>query len=384
VTRGWLLRWRWPLLLAAVLAAGLAFVFWPQAVAVDAATVSRGPMVVSITDTAVTRAAEHYVISAPVSGYLSRINLDPGDAVRAGQDIARLSGPPSAPLDPRSTAEARAALAAVQAVVTQARAELDLARRDLARVEALAPRQFVSRAQLEAARARVISGEAVVAQARADVARLSAVLGRPDGTTGSSVTLRAPASGRVLNVLNESAGVVLEGTPIMTIGDPAELEVVVDLLSREAVQVQPGDRAEITRWGGPDPLVGTVWRVEPFGRLQISALGVEEQRVNVIIRFADAARLSAAGLGHGFQVDATIERWRDNDALRVPVGALFRGGLGQWQLFTIRQGRARLTNVTIGQINEDWGEVRGGLAEKDAVILNPANTLLDGQRVRAR
>jgi HlyD family secretion protein len=124
--------------------------------------------------------------------------------------------------------------------------------------------------------------------------------------------------------------------------------------------------------------------VEPFGQLQISALGVEEQRVNVIIRFADPARLAAAGLGHGFQVDATIERWRDDKALRVPVGAMLRGSKGQWQVFAIEQGRARLKDVTIGQVNEDWGEVRGGLAEGDKVILNPANSLRDGQRVSPR
>ncbi|MDC8754626.1 efflux RND transporter periplasmic adaptor subunit [Erythrobacter sp. sf7] len=377
-------RWRWPLILAAIVVAGLGFAFWPQAVEVDAGTVSRGPMVISVTDNAVTRAQEHYVVSAPVTGYLSRIALKAGDNVQRGQEIARVSGRPSSPLDPRSIAETRAALAAARAAADQARAGLDLARSDLARAEALAPRQFISRAQLEAVRARVIVGEAAVAQARADAARLSAMLARPDGATGSPVTLHAPASGRVLSVLNESGGVVLEGAPIITIGDPALLEVVVDLLSREAVQVQPGDRAEITRWGGPEPLVGTVWRVEPFGRLQISALGVEEQRVNVIIRFADPARLAAAGLGHGFQVDATIERWRNDKALRVPVGALLRGSEGQWQVYVIDGGRARLTDVTIGQINEDWGEVRAGLAESQQVILNPASMVHDGQRVRPR
>ena len=379
-----LARWRWSLLLLAMLAVGLAFAFWPRAIAVDAGAVTRGPMVVSVTDTAVTRAAEHYIVSAPVTGYLSRITLEPGDAVRAGQDIARVSGRPSPPLDPRSISETRAALAAAKAVVTQAGAELDLARRDLARFEALAPRQFVSRAQLDAARARVVTGEAAVARARAEVASLNAALSRPDGSTGSPLMLRAPASGRVLSVLTESGGVVPEGTPIMTIGNPAELEVVVDLLSREAVQVHPGDRAEITRWGGPEPLVGKVWRVEPFGKQQISALGIEEQRVNVIIRFADPARLAAAGLGHGFQVEATIERWRDDKALRVPVGALFRGGARQWQVFAIEQGRARLHDVRIGRINADWGEVLGGLGEGQQVILNPANTLSDGQRVRPR
>ncbi|MCZ8370807.1 MAG: efflux RND transporter periplasmic adaptor subunit [Porphyrobacter sp.] len=382
--RRWLTRWRWPLLLAMLVVAGLAFAFLPPAAAVDAGEISRGPMVVSVTDTAVTRALEHYIVSAPVTGYLSRIELEAGDAIGRGQEFARISGRPSAPLDPRTITEGRAALASAQAAASQARAGLDLARSDLARAEALATRQFVSRAQVEAMRTRVLSGEAALAQARAEAARLAAIIRQPDGSIGASVTLRAPAAGRVLSVMNESAGMVAEGTPIMTIGDPAELEVVVDLLSREAVRVHPGDRALITRWGGPQPLEGRVWRVEPLGQREISALGVEEQRVNVIIRFADPARLAAAGLGHGFQVDATIERWRDNKALRVPVGALFRGPEGKWQVFVIEQGRARLQMVTIGQINEDWGEVRGGLGEGQRVVLNPANTLRDGQRVSPR
>ena len=384
MTARWLARWRWPLLLAVLVAAGLVFAFCPRAAAVDAGAVSRGAMVVSVTDTAVTRAQEHYIVSAPVTGYLARIQFEAGDEVAAGQELARISGRPSTPLDPRTLAEGRAALASAQAAANQARAGLDLARSDLARAEALAPRQFVSRAQVEALRARVLSGEAALAQARAEAARLAAIIRQPDGSTGASVTLRAPAAGRVLSVVNESAGMVAEGTPIVTIGDPAALEVVVDLLSREAVQVHPGDRALITRWGGPDPLEGRVWRVEPFGQRQISALGVEEQRVNVIIRFDNPARLAAAGLGHGFQVDATIERWREDKALRVPVAALFRGPEGKWQVFVIDAGRARLRTVTIGQINEDWGEVRGGLDEGHRVVLNPANTLRDGQRVRAR
>ena len=379
-----LTRWRWPLLLAMLVVAGLLFAFWPRATAVDAGETSRGSMAVSVTDTAVTRAQEHYIVSAPVTGYLSRIELEAGDAISLGQELARISGRPSAPLDPRTIAEGRAALASAQAAANQARAGLDLARSDLARAEALAPRQFVSRAQVEALRARVLNGEAALAQARAEAARLAAIIRQPDGSTGASVTLHAPAGGRVLSVVNESAGMVVEGTAIMTIGDPAALEVVVDLLSREAVQLHPGDRALITRWGGPEPLEGWVWRVEPFGQRKISALGVEEQRVNVIIRFADPAKLTIAGLGHGFQVDATIERWRDDKALRVPVGALFRGPEGKWQVFVIEQGRARLQTVSIGQINEDWGEVRGGLGEGQRVVLNPANTLRDGERVSPR
>jgi HlyD family secretion protein len=185
-------------------------------------------------------------------------------------------------------------------------------------------------------------------------------------------------------VINESEWVVAEGTPLVTVGDPARIEVVVDLLSREAARVRTGDSVQITQWGGPDPLPGSVKRVEPFGRLKVSALGIEEQRVNVIIGFDRSDAEKARRLGHGYQIDATIILWSKNDALRVPIGALFRGGDGAWRVFVAQGGRARERKLTVGHINDEFGEVLAGLSNGDWVILNPNNSLKDGARIAAR
>ncbi len=210
-------------------------------------------------------------------------------------------------------------------------------------------------------------------------------LASPTGAAASArVAVRAPASGAVLSVITESAGVISEGTPLMAIGDPRRIEVVVDLLSREAVPVKPGDRVEITQWGGDEPLIGQVERIEPFGRLKLSALGIEEQRVNVIISFVAASAPQAARLGHGFQVDATILLWARPDAVRVPIGALFRGTDGGWRTFVVDGDRVRERAIKIGHVNDEFGEVLDGLAEGQGVIVNPGNSLADGKRIKVR
>lgn len=378
-------RWRWALLIATSLAIGLAFAFWPEASLVDTTKVSRGPMEVGVTDDGVTRAQELYVVTAPVTGYLSRIELEAGDAVARGALITRMTGRPSTPLDPRSQQNLLAALASARAAADGAAASLAQSQRDLSRAEEISRRGFLSRAQLEAARTRVATGRAAVAQSRAEIVRLQAQLAHPDGAAANApIAVRAPASGSVLSVITESAGVIAEGTPLMSIGDPRQIEVVVDLLSREAVRVKPGDRVEITQWGGNVPLIGHVKTVEPFGILKISALGIEEQRVNVIIGFDAASLPQAARLGHGYQIDATIVLWSRPDALRVPIGALFRGANGGWRAFVIEGRRARERALRIGNINDDFGEVLGGLNESDVVILNPGNALGDGKRVKPR
>ena len=211
------------------------------------------------------------------------------------------------------------------------------------------------------------------------------MLANPSGAnSGGPVNVRAPASGEVLSVINESEGVIAEGTPLVTIGNPASIEIVVDLLSREAVRVKPGDRVQITQWGGPDPLIGTVERIEPFGQLRISALGIEEQRVNVIIGFDAGSAPQGARLGHGYQVDATIELWRNDRALRVPIGSLFRGPNGEWQVFTVDGGRARRRTVELGQINDEHAQLIRGIDETATVIINPGSTIEDGMRVTPR
>lgn len=378
-------RWRLVLAIAALVVAGLVFAFWPTATPVDTATVTRGPMAVGITDDGVTRTEDYFVVSAPVTGYLDRIELEPGDLVQGGAVVAVMHGRPSTPLDPRSVRELRASLASAQATGNGARASLDQARRDMDRAQALAERGFISRAQLESIQTRVRTGEAAVAQAQAEIVRIRGLLTATSGRAGGeTVTVRSPEGGSVMAVINESEGVIAEGTPLVTIGDPGRIEAVVDLLSRQAVRVTPGDQVEITQWGGPQPLIGVVDRIEPYGRLKISALGIEEQRVNVIIRFAEQSRQSVARLGHGYQIDATIILWRSEDALRLPIGALFRGPDGGWMVFVAEDGRARERAVRLGQINDEYAQVIVGLAEGDMVVVNPANTLQDGDRVTAR
>ncbi|MEL1249657.1 efflux RND transporter periplasmic adaptor subunit [Aurantiacibacter gilvus] len=378
-------RWRWALIVAAFLLLGMVYAFWPESTLVDTARVDRGPMAVGITDDGITRAEEYYVVSAPVTGYLDRIELEAGDMVAAGALITRMRGRPSTPLDRRSAEELRGALAAAEAASAAARSTLDQSRRDLARAEELSERGFLARAQLEALQTRVATGEAALAQTRAEIVRIRALLSQPAGNAGTTpVPVRAPTGGSVMSVITESEGVIAEGAPLVTIGDPSQIEVVVDLLSREAVRVSPGDRVEITQWGGPDPLVGVVDRIEPFGRLKISALGIEEQRVNVIITFADDAHAQAARLGHGYQIDATIVLWSSDDALRVPIGALFRGGDGAWHVFVSDGGRAREREITLDHINDEYAEVTGGLSEGEIVVLNPGNALEDGARISGR
>jgi len=378
-------RWRWAIVVAAFLLAGLIFAFWPAAFRVDAGTVTRGPMAVGITDDGVTRAQEYYVVSAPITGYLSRIELEAGDKVSRGTLLTKMTARPSAPLDQRSQRELHAALGAARAGQSGANSTLAQARRDLTRAKELSDRGFLPRARLEAAQTLVANSEAAARQSGAEIARIQALLAAPRSRgAGPSVPVRAVLSGSVLSVINESEGVIAEGTPLVTLGDPSRIEIVVDLLSREAVRVKPGDRVEITQWGGAGPLRGKVEQVEPFGTLKISALGIEEQRVNVIIAIDPAAATDAVRLGHGYQIEAMIILWSAPDALRVPIGALFRDQQGRWSVFVDENGRARQRQIRIDHINDEFAEVLGGLSLDEAVILNPGNALEDGMRISLR
>lgn len=382
---GVLKRWRWALLLAVVLAGALAYAFWPQPQPVDAGQVTRGPMRLGITEDGITRVRRLSIVSAPISGYVEPILLEPGDKVQRGALLTHMHGPPSAPLDPSSQRQARAALAAGRSSLQGSADSLEQARRDLARAEDLARRGFLARAQLEAARTRVATGAAALAQGRAEIARLQAQAADPTGTAGvAEVPVRSPAGGTVLSVLRQGDAIVPAGTELMSIGNPADIEVVIDLLSRDAVKVQPGARVEISQWGGDTPLIGTIRRIEPMGRLKVSALGIEEQRVNVIVGFDATMAGRAARLGHGFQLDATVMLWQAPAVLRVPIGALFRGPDGGWQVLAIEGGRARRRAVRIGHINDEHGEVLAGMAAGTLVVLNPGSLVGDGSRVRPR
>lgn len=381
----WIRRWRWPALVSAILLAGLAWSFWPEAARVDLGEISRGPLAIGVTDDGVTRAKDVFVVSAPITGYMSRIELEPGDKVERGTVITRMQGLPSTPLDPRTRAGLERSLASARAAEQAAVLSADQAKRDLAREEKLAKRGFVASSRLEQSRTAVARGEAAVRQARGEVQRISALLVPATGQiSGKAIAVHAPATGSVLTVTSESEGVIAEGTPLVEIGNPQAIEAVVDLLSREAVRVKPGDPVEVTQWGGDRPLTGRVDRIEPFGRLKISALGIEEQRVNVIIAFDAASASQAARLGHGYQFDATIQLWRKPDALRVPVIALFRGEDRGWRVFVVDHGRARERAVKIGHIGDEFAEVLDGVSEGDKVILNPGGKLRDGSRTVGR
>ena len=381
-------NWRWAIIITALLVAGLAYSFWPEAEAVDLGTVSEGPMEVGLTDDGVTRVHDLYTVTAPVTGYVTRIELDPGDEVVAGQTvIARMSGIPSTPLDRRTRLEIGNAITASRAGEASAAATLRLAKADLERAEALAERGFLPRSDLDARRAAAATASSELARIRAETKRLQSQLSEPAASglpSGGTVAVRSPESGVLLRRLVESEGVVAQGTALVEIGDPARIEVVADLLSREAAQIKPGDAVKITRWGGEDALPGRVRRIEPFGRLKISALGIEEQRVNVIIDFAPDAARQIAPLGHGYQIDATVILWREDAVVRVPVGALFRGSEGGWQVFVEADGRARRRDVAIGHLNDDFAEVRDGLKAGERVVLNPSGNIEDGTRVSPR
>ncbi|MDX9997500.1 MAG: HlyD family efflux transporter periplasmic adaptor subunit [Phenylobacterium sp.] len=380
---------------ALVLAVLLLLAFRPQARPVEMAEVSRGELVVQVRDEGRTRVREAYVVSAPLAGRLLRIGNRAGEAVEAGEVVAIIEPSDPTLLDERTRRETQAAARSAEAALALSReeqrradAQLAHARREADRIERLAASGFAARSALDRVRLDLASAEAAAKAAQAAVgvraAELEAARARlitPDqiGSGGRSVEIRAPAAGRILRVLQESESVVATGAPILEVGDPGGLEVVAEFLSSDAVQVQPGAEALIDAWGGA-ALPGRVRLVEPFGFLKVSALGVEEQRVNVVIDFQQPP---PAGLGHGYRVEAAVAVWRGRDVLRAPVAALFRRD-GQWAVFEVEKGRARLRQVEAGRNNGEWVEIRSGLSEGDVVVLHPDRELSDGDRVRRR
>ncbi|HSQ69671.1 MAG TPA: HlyD family efflux transporter periplasmic adaptor subunit [Steroidobacteraceae bacterium] len=393
--------WFWIPLFAALVAV-LAWLFRPQPVAVDLATASRGALRVTVSDEGETRVRDVFVVSAPVPGLMRRIELEAGDQVVADQTIvARIEPSDPSFLDRRSEAEARAAVRAAEAARAHAGAELrraeaerDFAESELKRYEGLAAANTVSLSDLDAARRRARTAVAAVQEARAGLrvrdseleqakARLLAPgTARERSEDCDCVLVRSPVSGRVLRVRHESESVVSSGTPLVDIGDPLRLEIVADLLSTEAVKVEPGQRVLIDSWGGDGALEGVVRRVEPFGFTKVSALGVEEQRVNVIIDFTEPPERWQR-LGHGYRVEPRIVLWESDDVLKVPLSSLFRSG-ERWAVFVARGGRARLTEVGLGHENGLEAEILGGLEEGALVVLHPSDRVSDGERIEQR
>jgi HlyD family secretion protein len=368
-------------------------------VPVDVATVDRGDVEVTVGDDGIARVREVYAVAAPIAGRLFRVDVEPGDRVLAGRTVlGRLAPVDPGFLDQRSRGaaeaharEAGARLAAARAESLRAASALALAEREHERVASLAERGIAARAALDRARATRDEAQAMLAAARATVemarnaeAEARAQLAAPLATGGGgTIAVRAPVSGTVLRVMQESEAVVPAGTQLVEIGDPAsDLEIVTDLLSTEAVRVRPGARARIEEWGGDRPLAATVRRVEPLGILKISALGVEEQRVNVRLDLVGDPS-SWSRLGHGYRVEVKIVTGEARGAVRVPASALFRQGTS-WAVFVADAGRARLRPVEVGLMNERHAEVRRGLAPGQSVVLFPSEAVADGVRLTRR
>ncbi len=384
---------------AIAVAAMLAFAFRPQPVPVDIAETSRGPLIVTVRDEGRTRVREEFVVSAPVAGRLLRVDLEPGDHVHAGDAVARIV--PSAPsfLDTRAEAEARAAVESAQAALASAEAErrsaeaeVEFAQTELSRVVDLRDRDLAAPDALDRARLRLEVAEAALRAAdgrvRSRAAELAAARsrllqpGRENGVD-SSVPIVSPVDGRVLRVAQESETVVAAGTEIMSLGDPNDLEIVVEMLSTDAVEVRRGAEVIIDSYGrDAPPLRGRVRLVEPYGFTKISALGVEEQRVNVIVDPVGSAD-EWAMLEHGYRVEAVVVTSSADDVLRVPVAALFRSG-DRWAVFRVVDGVARLTPIETGRSNGQMAEVLSGLDAGERVVLYPGERIADGVLVRAR
>ena len=364
----------------------------PAPARVDAAQAERGPMLVTVDGEGKTRVRDRYVVATPIGGQLRRITLKRGDAVARGQVIAQIEPPPLAPLDPRQRAEAIARVNAaedarqeIEQMVNRNQASYEQTRRDLERCEILARSGDISRQELEKARTAVTTSLREYEAARSksqtaahevEVARAALLAANQRSAQSSVVKVHAPTGGKVLRIIEESERVVAAGAPLVELSNPSKLEVVIELLSTDAVKVSPGARVLIEGWGGPEALEARVRLIEPSAFTKVSALGIEEQRVNVV---ADLVTPSTI-LGDGYRVEGRIVIWQADNVLKVPVSAIFRRG-ESWSVFVIENGEAQLREVEIGQRTPFEVEIRSGLDESTKVIIHPSNEISDGSRV---
>ncbi|MBR0554469.1 HlyD family efflux transporter periplasmic adaptor subunit [Ciceribacter sp. L1K23] len=386
--------------LFAVLTGGIVYSFRPQPVAVDLATVRTAPLRVAITEEGKTRVSEVYTLHAPLRGNLDRLTVEPGDAVLAN-DTVLANITPAVPefLDSRSEAAQRAVVEAAVAARALALAELDgakvnldFARAELDRAQAQSRHEAISKRALDEAERAFKVAETSLATARAaldvrefELARARSQLLPRDviderGVACDCVRVKSPVSGVVLQVLRRSEGVVEAGSALLEIGDSRKLEVAVDLLSEEAVTVTPGQRAVIRDWGGPQ-LEGRVRRVEPYGETKVSALGIEEQRVTVVLDLLSPPD-EWKSLGHGFRVDVDLIQF-EAEVPQLPLGAFFRDG-EDWAVFVVEDGRAKARKVRIGHRNTLAVEIADGVADGDQVVLYPGSQINDGLSVEQR
>ncbi len=378
-----------------IILAIVAMAMWPESIDVSVATVERGPMQVTLDEDGETRIRDKFVVSAPVAGRLQRIELEPGDPVVRGKTIvARLTTADSPLLDPRTRGELEPAVEAARAAVGQSRAELERATAELMRARTTLQRQqelmkagAIAADNLDAAETAVATAEEARKAAEFAVARaeyelqLSRARLQAPAPAGRAVEIVAPVSGVILKRFRESESVVPVGEPLIEIGEPARIEIVADFLSTDAVRIQPGSAVLIEGWGGSDPLKGRVRRIEPAGFMKVSALGVEEQRVNVVIDVEDPS--AAKRLGDGYRVEVRVIVWREDEVVKVPVGAVFRRG-NEWAAFVVDGEQAKMQPVGLGQRNDVDGQVLKGLSSGQTVVLHPPDTLMDGARIRVR
>jgi len=389
------------------LAAAVVYAFLPKPIAVDLAQVAYGTLQVCVEEDGKTRLRDRYVVSAPLTGRLRRIKLRPGDRVVPGQTLALIEPADPELLDPRALAQAEARVKASKAALEKAGAQLrwseaalDLAETEYGRSGQLLQKNAISKSDLETKLMQKRTREEELRRDRfaEEVARFElelaqAALLRTRPRTGDAddhahfeiPSPSLPQSGlvfHVLRVLQESEAVVTAGTPLIELGDLSDLEIEIDVLSSDAVKIAPGATVLLEQWGGDEPLTARVRIVEPSGRTKISALGVEEQRVNVIADFPDRHKIPAA-LGDGFRVEAKIIVWEKEGALKVPTSALFRHGEG-WAVFRVERGRAILREVELGHKSGLAAEVVAGLAEHDTVVVHPSDKVADGVEIVPR
>jgi HlyD family secretion protein len=371
------------LFLLSLIVAGL----WPKSVPVETATAIRGLLRATVNEEGKTRIKQRYVIAAPVTGQLRRIPFKAGAEVTAGQTVLALIDPVSPNLlDARSRATAEAKRDLASANLEKAHVAHTFSSSELKRLVRLYADKTISIQELENAQWRDASAakeenaaEGALRQAEAELAEFLPGSGAESGTACLAREIRAPVSGRVLRILEENARVVTAGTPLVEIGDPTDLEVVVEVLSRDGAAIPAGAKVEFEQWGGAEPLVGRVRLVEPAAFTKVSALGVEEQRVKAVADLLTPPE-QRKNVGDNFRVEAKIIMWEASDALKVPAGALFRQG-EQWATFVLVNGRTRLQIVKVGRSSGTETQILQGLQAGDSVILYPGSRVHDGQKV---
>lgn len=374
--------------------------FMPRPVLVDATIVKRDSLQVTIEEEGKTRVIDRYVLSAPVDGFARRLDLNIGDTVEKEQRILCLEPLRSTVLDPRSRAEAEARVSAAKATLSAAKrnviatkADADFAAKELERLQQLYKSRTISLDRFQQAEANARRTNANLESAHFDVevaefeksaaeAVLNVSATEQNQETPEIVSINAPVSGSVLKIHHESEGVVNKGTPLLEIGDPLSLEVEVDVLSRDAVKIMPGTRVRFERWGGDTILNGAVRTIEPAGFTKVSALGVEEQRVLIIVDIISPT-IEWQRLGDGYRMETIFILWEGTDVLQIPSSALFHYE-NEWAVFAIDEERAILKKVKIGQRSGIAVEILSGLEEGEQIINHPGSNVTNNSRVRAR